>query len=98
MYAVRLGVRGAKWCAGQLGGRARVQRGGDLSPTYLLGAALRMHAAIQQRIHQGVQLELHDLQASHMIVSRGCGIAELQFTKSKAKGKAVKNDGWGFVC
>ena len=31
LYAVRLGVRGAKWCAGQLGGRARVQRGGDLS-------------------------------------------------------------------
>ena len=31
LCAVRLGVRGAKRCAGQLGGRARVQRGGDLS-------------------------------------------------------------------
>ena len=49
LYAVRLGVRGAKRCAGQLGGRARVQRGGDLSPTYLLGAALRMHAATPKK-------------------------------------------------
>ena len=49
LCAVRLGVRGAKRCAGQLGGRARVQRGGDLSPTYLLGAALRMHAAIPKK-------------------------------------------------
>ena len=41
LCAVRLGVRGAKRCAGQLGGRARVQRGGDLSRTYVLGAAIR---------------------------------------------------------
>ena len=43
LYAVRLGVRGAKWCAGQLGGRARVQRGGDLSRH--LPPRRRLHAA-----------------------------------------------------
>ena len=58
LCAVRLGVRGAKRCAGQLGGRARVQRGGDLSPTYLLGAALRMHAAIQRQRVQGDHAEV----------------------------------------
>ena len=46
-YAVRLGVRGAKWCAGQLGGRARVQRGGDLSRH--LPPRRRLHARYYQK-------------------------------------------------
>ena len=56
LYAVRLGVRGAKWCAGQLGGRARVQRGGDLSRTYLLGAAITL---VRNYVHLARPLPAH---------------------------------------
>ena len=50
LYAVRLGVRGAKWCAGQLGGRARVQRGGDLSRHLPPRRPLHAAAAITKKV------------------------------------------------
>ena len=50
LYAVRLGVRGAKWCAGQLGGRARVQRGGDLSRHLPPRRRLHAVAAITKKV------------------------------------------------
>ena len=51
LCAVRLGVRGAKRCAGQLGGRARVQRGGDLSRH--LPPRRRLHAGRQKGLNVG---------------------------------------------
>ena len=54
LYAVRLGVRGAKWCAGQLGGRARVQRGGDLSRHLPPRRRFHAAAAITKKVSVGV--------------------------------------------
>ena len=50
LCAVRLGVRGAKRCAGQLGGRARVQRGGDLSRHLPPRRPLHAAAAITKKV------------------------------------------------